>query len=83
MAMGVDVETDEARLKEEEEANAKAQEEEERVKQQDAGTKKKEEGKRENFFAKFFNLSVGSKFYEGELCIMFVFFVKHQLLSCN
>ena len=73
MAMGVDVEAEEARLKAEE-ANAKAKAEEERVKQQDAGKKKKEkEGKRENFFAKFFNLSVGSKFYEGALLyIMFV-----------
>lgn len=30
---------------------------------------KTKEGKRENFFAKFFNLSVGSKFYEGEFLI--------------
>lgn len=29
------------------------------------GAKAKQETKRENFFAKFFNLSVGSKYYEG------------------
>ncbi|KAL3765479.1 hypothetical protein ACHAWO_009324 [Cyclotella atomus] len=46
---------------EEEKVDSSANEE---SKKKEEGTNKKEE-KRENFFAKFFNLSVGSKYYEG------------------
>lgn len=36
------------------------------AKTEDGGANEKNEGKRENIFAKFFNMSVGSKYYEGE-----------------
>ena len=47
---------------------------------------KTEEGKRENFFAKFFNLSVGSKYYEGELIyvsIVYFLFRHHHITQYN
>jgi hypothetical protein len=64
-ARGIDVDVEEKKQREEEaEASAKS-ESSQQTSSGDAG-KKAEEGKRENFFAKFFNLSVGSKYYEGE-----------------
>lgn len=47
----------------EEETTAKMEEETEQQQQQNKKTQ--DTGKRENFFAKFFNMGVGSKYYEG------------------
>jgi hypothetical protein len=47
-------------------AQVNEEKKEESSKQQEGAKREKKEEKRENFFAKFFNLSVGSKYYEGE-----------------
>jgi hypothetical protein len=64
-AQGIDVDEQQ---KQDEESTANAQGEESANQQSKAGGdagKKGKEQPRENFFAKFFNLSVGSKYYEG------------------
>ena len=67
-AQGIDPDAEEKKRQEEASKN-NANEETAESSSGGGGTEKKaEEGKRENIFAKFFNLSVGSKFYEGEFC---------------